>query len=358
MSIRYSKIIFFLLLVLIVALFSVSAPASAQSVPELLVQLSADGNSFASSETVVVRVVITNPTNTDLRVLSWHTPANGILEPLFTVTRDGISVDYLGALYKRPDPTEQDYIIVAAGKSLEYVVDLSQYYSFFESGDYRVAYNTGSQNLYGLNVSGMLVSDPILLDVIGRPDPIKKVIQPQVVTGNTTFNACSASQQTALVTARNDASTYANTAKIYFNNNRAGALYQLWFGAYNASRYALPKSHFNLISDATDVATVNFDCTCTDPFYAYVYPSSPYNIYLCNAFWSAPATGTDSKAGTLIHEMSHFTVLGGTDDYVYGQTGAKALAISNPAQAVMNADSHEYFAENTPDTADNAPAYT
>ena len=48
---------------------------------------------------------------------------------------------------------------------------------------------------------------------------------------------------------------------------------------------------------------------------------------------------------------------GGTDDYVYGQTGAKNLAISNPAQAVMNADSHEYFVENTPVTADG-PAYS
>ena len=59
-------------------------------------------------------------------------------------------------------------------------------------------------------------------------------------------------------------------------------------------------------------------------------------------------TGTDSKAGTLIHEMSHFTVVAGTDDYVYGQAGAKNLAITNPNNAVNNADNHEYFAENTP----------
>jgi peptidyl-Lys metalloendopeptidase len=60
------------------------------------------------------------------------------------------------------------------------------------------------------------------------------------------------------------------------------------------------------------------------------------------------STGTDSKAGTIVHEQSHFTVNGGTKDYVYGQAAAKRLAISNPAQAIMNADNHEYFAENTP----------
>ena len=39
---------------------------------------------------------------------------------------------------------------------------------------------------------------------------------------------------------------------------------------------------------------------------------------------------------------------GGTDDVVYGQDGAKDLAKSDPDQAITNADSHEYFAENNP----------
>ncbi len=49
---------------------------------------------------------------------------------------------------------------------------------------------------------------------------------------------------------------------------------------------------------------------------------------------------------TLVHEMSHFTGVAGTDDWAYGRTAAKALAISDPAKALDNADSHEYFAEN------------
>ena len=66
------------------------------------------------------------------------------------------------------------------------------------------------------------------------------------------------------------------------------------------------------------------------------------------AFWTAPITGTDSRGGTLLHEMSHFTVVAGTDDWAYGQTAAGALAGSDPARAVDNADSHEYFGENSP----------
>ncbi len=49
-----------------------------------------------------------------------------------------------------------------------------------------------------------------------------------------------------------------------------------------------------------------------------------------------------------MHELSHFNVITGTNDYAYGQSAAKSLAISNAAQARQNADSHEYFAENTP----------
>ena len=64
--------------------------------------------------------------------------------------------------------------------------------------------------------------------------------------------------------------------------------------------------------------------------------------------WDAPMTGTDSKAGTRICEISHFTVAAGTDDCAYGQAAAKNLAISDPYKAINNAASHEYFAENTP----------
>ena len=46
--------------------------------------------------------------------------------------------------------------------------------------------------------------------------------------------------------------------------------------------------------------------------------------------------------------MSHFTVVAGTNDNAYGQTACKKLAQKNPRKAVDNADSHEYFAENTP----------
>jgi len=50
----------------------------------------------------------------------------------------------------------------------------------------------------------------------------------------------------------------------------------------------------------------------------------------------------------VIHELSHFNAVAGTKDHAYGIENTKALAISSPGYAVLNADSYEYFAENTP----------
>ncbi|KAF8749646.1 peptidyl-Lys metalloendopeptidase [Rhizoctonia solani] len=83
--------------------------------------------------------------------------------------------------------------------------------------------------------------------------------------------------------------------------------------------------------------------------YAYVViPGHFKEVYLCGAFWRAPMEGTDSKAGTIIHEASHFPEYAGTSDHAYGQGACRDLARNDPNRAAMNADSHEYFAENQP----------
>lgn len=55
-----------------------------------------------------------------------------------------------------------------------------------------------------------------------------------------------------------------------------------------------------------------------------------------------------SQAGTLVHEGSHFVATAGTTDFAYGRTECQQLARANPNQAIRNADSYEYFVENTP----------
>jgi uncharacterized Zn-binding protein involved in type VI secretion len=85
-----------------------------------------------------------------------------------------------------------------------------------------------------------------------------------------------------------------------------------------------------------------------DP-YAFVFPTDKERrIYLGDPFHKAPATGQDSKAGILAHEMSHFRGVGDTKDHAYGVENSKRLAQKYPQRALENADSFEYYLENVP----------
>ena len=148
------------------------------------------------------------------------------------------------------------------------------------------------------------------------------------------------------------------------NANRAtsAARYIEWFGSASTTRHDIIRTNFVKIYSALDSEQIDFSCSgssCQNNTYAYVNSIQPYKIYLCNQFWNASLTGTDSRAGTIIHEVSHFAVVADTDDVVYTQANARTLALSDPNSAVRNADSHEFFAENTPSLdMDDTRVYT
>jgi uncharacterized Zn-binding protein involved in type VI secretion len=79
--------------------------------------------------------------------------------------------------------------------------------------------------------------------------------------------------------------------------------------------------------------------------YGLVYGKDKgHNIYLGDKFWKAGLTN-NTKAGVLIHELSHFKDIGKTDDITYGVRGCVDLAEHYPREALINADSFQYFIE-------------
>jgi peptidyl-Lys metalloendopeptidase len=351
-SVRKLATLFFALVFILSVLGGAGSAAAKESSPAQVTITSAQ-ESFSAGEDVVVDVTITNPGKNTLRVLKWFTPAEDVEEPFFTVSVDGAPVSYLGPTYKRPEPKGDDYITLKAGESLTRSVTLTAYYDFSTTGSYTIRYDTASLDLFAdekgsAKSAGSLTSNELNLKAEGRPAPLTAAITPTAVSGSTSFNKCTTTQQSTLVSARSQASTYAANALSYLTGNKTGSRYTTWFGTVTSARYNTVTNHFTAISSAMNSASVTIDCGCKKKYYAYVYPNQPYTIYVCSTFWTAPLTGIDSKAGTLIHEMSHFNVVASTDDYVYGQSGAKSLAISDPAKAIDNADNHEYFSENTP----------
>ncbi len=315
----------------------------------IVATLTAARASFGAADEVVVRLTLSNPSDATIGVLRWMTPADGIAGPLFTITRDGVAVPYLGKLVKRAAPTAADYVEVAAGASVAWDVTLSEAYDFAVSGDYAVTFDVTASQLYGNAADGAvatprLVSGTITIAVAGRPRPGAAL--PRSARA---FVGCSSGDQVAVTNARNAAIDYATYASDYLDAAIVDGHYTLWFGAYDGGRYATVANHFGNIQSLLAGNGASFDCSgtdCSDTWYAFVSPSDPtFTIHLCDVFWQIPTAGIDSRAGTLIHESSHFTTIAGTSDYAYGQSDAQLLALGNPSQAIMNADSHEYFAE-------------
>lgn len=304
-----------------------------------------------------IAVTVTNHGSQIARVPTYELPLKSLDNGILEVSRDGKPVDYTGRLVKRGLPKAADCTILQPGQSVKGEVDLAGAYHLSTSGDYTIQVRSALQ--YASFADGSLMkatngepavatSTPLTvwLDGINRGVQRQLAVGPTAVVNGIDYLNCSTTRTSQIASA-------VTAARNYLNGGSTSARYTTWFGTYNASRYSQVSSNFVNIDNALDQnnGQLTINCNCNADLadaYAYVYPNQPYEIHVCNAFWSASTTGTDSKAGTLVHEMSHFTVVAGTRDRVYGQSGARSLATSNPAQAITNADSHEYFAENTP----------
>jgi peptidyl-Lys metalloendopeptidase len=346
---------------LLVCAFTGSAFA-AQGGVSVHLDASAKAADIGSGKLVFTMV---NDSATSVHVLRWQTPFDGVTSDLFSVARDGAAVDYVGPMYKRAAPQAKDYIELQPGAQRSVEVDLSAYYDMKMGGQYTITYARDAQSALleagqaaraGVAATTAIETDATTLWVDGGPDALDAsdgghTLQGggSVLAATNSFVSCSNTRKTQLATARNSAVTYATNSKSYLDAGTQGSRYTWWFGTYNSSRYSTVRTHFTNLKSALSTQPYTFDCSCSDTgTYAYVYPTQPYRVYLCGAFWAAPNTGTDSRAGTLVHESSHFNVVASTDDWAYGQTAAHNLALSNPAHAIDNADSHEYFAENNP----------
>ena len=337
----------------IVALLVIIGAAGAAPKGGLTVDLKVAQTEFRASQDVLVTVTLSNRTKQPARILKWLTPADGVDASLFTVTRDGQPVAYTGAQVKRPAATDSDYLVLEPGASISNVVDLGDVYDFTGTGRYEISYNVSAYDLFdkkGTPAKGKdaLASDTISVKAAGRAGKGKPPPPPQPPgPGQTAFNACTGRPTVGAERRPDEGEGLRGERGELPRRQQPGAALHDVVRRCHDPRYATVTSHFNAISSAMQNAGIVFDCSSKQNVYAYVYPNQPYTIYLGRVYWTAPASGTDSQAGTLIHEMSHFDVVAGTDDVVYGQAGAKSLAISDPAKAITNADSHEYFAENT-----------
>ncbi|PFH49566.1 hypothetical protein AMATHDRAFT_76123 [Amanita thiersii Skay4041] len=244
------------------------------------------------------------------------------------------------------------FTVLAPGQSLSVKHDIFRAYDFRSSGPgkYRIHPNNVFHAINECDETVIIYAD--IQHHIAKLSGTLAVTHPKAPTDverNPKFSSCSSSQQAQIVTTIPVVQHYAKQAYNDLVSHMGDtSRYTTWFGRYDDHRHLTVQTHFNKIQ-SNDFSEYTYDCSCSRPgVFAYVYPGKFGKVYLCDAFWRAPINGTDSKAGTLIHESSHFLANGGTTDQVYGQSGAQNLALRDPESAIHNADSHEYFAENNP----------
>ena len=355
-----------LLIGIATAAFAASPPDPPSS---LIARLELVSATVTDSRSVPVRVTLENRTPETQSVLRRQTPfAPSFDGPAFVVDRDGEPLRYVGRMVKYAPPREEDFLVLAPGDSQAVTIDIAGVYDLSAPGTYHVhlaMLARGSLGTPALGAAGadrawhgVLSSNEVVFTIAGAaaravtpPYALEAAVVPMQPNGvGTVYQGCTASEQAAIDAAMTKACFMATKAQQFScSTGSCDGYYIRWFGACDVTRGATVCTHYGNIASAFCGQTTTVYCHgdgCSSGTYAYTYPTQvPPTVYLCDGFWAAPMDGFDSRPGTLIHEMSHLLAVAGTDDYVYGQSGCQSLAITTPAQAIMNADSHEYYAE-------------
>jgi peptidyl-Lys metalloendopeptidase len=339
---------------------------------------------------------VANPTKKPIRILKWNTPLEGLRSDCLDVKRNGKPVPYDGIMVKRGAPTADDFVTIPPGKSVTNKVDLGGAYDMSSAGQVKVDYKKEGLRV-AADTSAVNPAEAMRTGV-AAPVLFKSARQLKVVTKKADFrisggtkprlplgaqarlsqpanrkaaNRQPANRKTTAAKKVNAAVTgpypcllTGGTAakqgivkKAHENGYKlvVAALqtmadnkqYKTWFGAYAKPRFTKAKTDFQKMKAEYETRQFTYDLSgtsadCQGNTYAYTYKGGN-KIWLCSAFWAAPDTGADSRAGTIVHERSHASAF--TDDLAYGEDDCMALARSSPAKAIDNADSHEFFAK-------------
>lgn len=319
---------------------------------------------------------LTNKGNKDVHVLKYDTPLEGLFSDCFEVTRDGVEVPYDGPLVKRAAPTEDDYVCIKPGKTVTVDVDLSSSYQVSVPAEYKVRFrgdlpdvaHTKELNakakgvvpfaLESAQATSRTTKFTVKSGTHGRatageaarhleeiaPKPMAKVVKKKAVQANALVPVIVGGTAAKKTQAKNAHKAGYNLAVAALASLANDAHYKEWFGSHTAARLNKVKATYTSVKTRLENTTFTYDLTgtgCQSGWYAYTYKDAT-TIWFCGAFWNAPATGTDSKAGTVVHEHSHAS--GSTDDLAYGQSACRQLALNTPDSAIKNADCYEYYA--------------
>ncbi len=335
---------------------------------------------LAPADAASVRFTVINRSAEALELLVRDTPLDPLVAAdLFEVTAPsrgwpaGVRLPWVGPVAKRLPVGRADVRTLAPGAALSATVRIDAGYAVPADGVYRVEWR-GTLAIAPAGTTGTAAVDDSRARTNGegalagfvRVRPESGAVRLRLRAAYAPASArlrpgeyqnCSARERADIREAAGiaegwTAESVAGLATLTEAERSLSPRYALWFGEYDAGRFDIVSTGIGAIGDTLANERIGYVCGCTQAgVFAYVNPLRPYEITLCPVFWQTTPDGRDSRAGTIVHELSHFRAVAATQDHAYGQGPSRRLALASPELAVRNADSYGYFVENRPDVA-------
>jgi len=296
-----------------------------------------------------------------INVLKWDSPFQKEGKFLRVVhLGSNKEIKYIGPVFKRVHILDS-YSLLNKDEKINFELeDISKFYDLSEEGEYSISLNFQFKNHFEqiislpeqFNPTNIITSENITIKIIG----MKKVQSPQENFSKkrgVTYHNCGTSQTTTL---NNVVSKYNQMRSqclgicttISNTGTTTGTLYTSYFGSLNQERFNRVYSVLSKLDDYSYIISCG-NSNCPSDAIAYVYPTdSSRRVYVCSIFWTTQIgcnRQSFTQAGTIVHELAHFDVIGNCDDIKYGETDCKNLAATNPASAIYNADNFAIFCE-------------
>lgn len=342
-----------------------------------------------------ITVKIKNTEKRDYYILFRSTPFDSIHDDSFHITCNHETVEYDSIYAKRTPVTSKNFVLVKAGKTkkatillaeryyfrnggfvnLEYkpVIFYTAYLDYYKEFTHREELKDVRKQFFILDSSEIYPTRGIKMRMEEMPE-WNKIYSENYSSPDMEYPApCVVFNQTAHTDEKKK--DFKNIVmdshyelihylihcinELQADSGEENIHYQMIFGRFDNKRYKLVHSNFDKILKAVrsiiiykrsddftkdSMTGISMDDDC----YGYINKNGT-QIFLCRPFLEAVMTGTNSRVGVLLHELSH----------VYSKTGDMRLEAAlpnerelcielakiNPEQAVRNADSYEFFLE-------------
>lgn len=333
---------------------------------------------FALGEEVRIRFTLTNKTQDDYDILTWYTPLEGMLSNCLRVEHEGTAIPYDGVMMKRGKPPAEAYMLLPAGESVQEEFALHEGYRLSRLGSYTLTLQADTHDHAIRREGGLegLLAEarepaPVALERVGHTFSLGEGKHPRLplgvrarareaataglFEGRAFAEAVEGRAKDAQIVGgsdegREETQAAYHAAYAYLQTSLAkleerDPLYVTWFGEHSNLRMARVAQNYKTLKETMERKAFTLDLSgegCRPGIFAYTYHGAS-TMWLCSAYWRAERRGDDSKAGTIVHELSHAICY--TEDHHYGHAECKRLAHTQPNQAIQNADNYEYFSE-------------